>query len=209
MFVQAGAAASAAAPGFHFAIGGRTVARRNRLTLESIPAFTIPLVIAVNNNRAFSSGELASLAGVSSDTLRHYERKGVLTRPRRSSNGYRQYPAEALQRVQLVRRALSVGFTLDELSTILKIRDQGGAPCQEVRTLAAQKLSNIESQLRDLTRLRDELRTTLRDWDARLARRTEGERVGLLESLAANRNATNSLGHVSSSLKQKHTREKK
>ena len=166
-------------------------------------------MIAVNNNGVFSSGELAGLAGVSTDTLRHYERKGVLARPRRSSNGYRQYPTEALQRVQLVRRALSVGFTLDELYTILKVRDQGGAPCQEVRTLAAKKLSNVESQLRDLTRLRDELRTTLRDWDVRLARRTKGERVGLLESLAANRNATNSSGHVSSSLKQKHTKEKK
>ena len=156
-------------------------------------------MIAVNNNGVFSSGELARLAGVSTDTLRHYERKGVLARPRRSSNGYRQYPAEALQRVQLVRRALSVGFTLDELSTILKVRDQGGAPCQEVRTLAGKKL----------TRLRDELRTTLRDWDVRLARRTKGERVGLLESLAANPSATNSSGHVSSSLKQKHTKEKK
>ncbi len=128
---------------------------------------------AVSKNGIFSSGELAGLAGVSSDTLRHYERKGVLARPRRSCNGYRQYPAEALQRVQLVRRALSVGFTLDELSTILKVRDRGGAPCQEVRTLAAKKLSNIESQLSHLTKLREELRTTLRDWDVRLARRSQ------------------------------------
>ena len=163
----------------------------------------------MNKNEAFSSGELARLAGVSSDTLRHYERKGVLMHPRRSANGYRQYPPEALQRVQLIRRALSVGFTLDELSKILKVRDQGGAPCQEVRTLAAKKLSNIETQLLDLTRLRDELRTTLRDWDVRLAGRTKGERVGLLESLAVSRNRTNSSRHVSSSLKRKHFKEKK
>src|SRR5881397_3624794 len=110
----------------------------------------------------FSSSELASLVGVSSDTLRHYERKGVLAPPRRSTNRYRRYPPEALQRVQLVRRALSVGFTLDELAAILKVRDQGGAPCEEVRTLAGQKLLNLESQLRDLTKLRDELRTTLK-----------------------------------------------
>jgi DNA-binding transcriptional MerR regulator len=76
-----------------------------------------------------SSGELADLAGVSRDTLRHYERKGVLPRPLRSQNSYRQYPPEALQRVQLVRRALSVGFTLDELAKVLKVRDGGGAPC--------------------------------------------------------------------------------
>lgn len=165
--------------------------------------------MTLNKNEDLTSGELAGLAGVSSDTLRHYERKGVLARPRRSPNGYRQYPPEAVHRVQLVRRALGVGFTLDELSRILKVRDQGGAPCQEVRTLAAKKLSNVESQLLDLTKLRDELRSTLRDWDMRLARRTKGERVSLLESLAVSRNRTNSPRYVSSPLKRKHTKEKK
>ena len=143
-----------------------------------------PSVRDVSNTEYLSSGQLAELAGVSTDTLRYYERQRVLPRPRRGANGYRQYPAEALQRVQLVRRALSIGFTLDELSRILKVRDDGGAPCQEVRNLAAQKLSNIETQLRDLTTLRDDLRMTLKRWDARLARRSKGERVGLLESLS-------------------------
>ena len=137
----------------------------------------------MSKNGFWSSAELAELAGVSTDTLRHYERKGVLARPRRSSNRYRQYPSEALQRVQLVRRALSVGFTLDELARILKERDHGGAPCEEVRHLATQKLSNVEKQLRDLMTLRNDLRATLRDWDERLANRSKGERAGLLESL--------------------------
>jgi DNA-binding transcriptional MerR regulator len=139
---------------------------------------------AVSGNGALSSGELAHLAGVSRDTLRHYERKGVLPRPLRGHNGYRQYPSEALQRVQLVRRALSVGFTLDELAKVLKVRDAGGAPCEEVRKLAAQKLLNVQDQLRELTALRDDLQKTLSDWDARLARRTTGKRANLLESLS-------------------------
>ena len=138
----------------------------------------------VSSNGALSSGELAGLAGVSRDTLRHYERKGVLPRPLRGHNGYRQYPAEALQRVQLVRRALSVGFTLDELAKVLKVRDAGGAPCEEVRKLAAQKLVNVQDQLRELTALRDDLQRTLRDWDQRLARRAVGKRANLLESLS-------------------------
>jgi len=133
---------------------------------------------------ALSSGELAQLAGVSRDTLRHYERKGVLPRPLRGHNAYRRYPAEALQRVQLVRRALSVGFTLDELAKVLKVRDDGGAPCEEVRSLAAQKLLNVEEQIRELSNLRDELQKTLKDWDARLTRRTRGKRANLLESLS-------------------------
>ena len=143
---------------------------------------------AASSNGTLSSGELADLAGVSRDTLRHYERKAVLPRPLRGHNGYRQYPREALQRVQLVRRALSVGFTLDELARVLKVRDAGGAPCEEVRRLAAQKLLNVQDQLRELTVLRDDLQKTLRDWDARLTRRTTGDRANLLESLAADPN---------------------
>jgi DNA-binding transcriptional MerR regulator len=138
---------------------------------------------ASSSNGALSSGELADLAGVSRDTLRHYERKGVLARPLRGQNGYRRYPPEALQRVQLVRRALSVGFTLDELGRVLKVRDAGGAPCEEVRRLAAQKLVNVQDQLRELTELRDDLQETLKDWDAQLARRANGKRANLLESL--------------------------
>jgi DNA-binding transcriptional MerR regulator len=131
------------------------------------------------------AGELARLAGVSTDTLRHYERKGVLPSPRRSANGYREYPAEALARVALVRRALSVGFTLDELAQILRARARGVAPCREVRELAARKLAGVEERLRELRAVREELRSALADWDSRLAGTKAGERAGLLESLAA------------------------
>ena len=131
------------------------------------------------------AGELARLAGVSTDTLRHYERKGVLQRPRRAANGYRQYPPGALARVLLVRRALAVGFTLDELARVLSVRDGGAAPCKEVRALAATKLAEVEERLAQLGELRDELRATLKDWDGRLAKTTGGGRAGLLESLAA------------------------
>lgn len=156
-----------------------------------------------------SSGELAKSAGVSTDTLRHYERKGVLGRPQRRRNGYRQYPASALDRVRLVRRALAVGFTLDELAGILRVRDGGGAPCHEVRALAASKLRQVETQLSDLTALRDELRTTLQDWDGRLKRKPTGVRANLLESLRSSEsNATRSSRRLSSPLKPKKKKEK-
>jgi len=133
--------------------------------------------------KPFTAGELARAAAVSTDTLRHYERKGVIGRPLRGANGYRQYPPATLNRVRLVRRALGIGFTLDELAAILKLRERGGTPCREVRRLAGEKLASTEERLRELTELRDELRTTLKEWDARLAKTAKGNRAGLLEAL--------------------------
>ena len=97
--------------------------------------------------RPLRSTQLARLAGVSPDTLRYYERKGLLPKAARSANGYREYPAEACARVRMVRRAVALGFTLDELARIVRVRDQGGAPCHEVRALAARKLVLIERRL--------------------------------------------------------------
>jgi DNA-binding transcriptional MerR regulator len=129
------------------------------------------------------SGDLSRMAGVSTDTLRHYERKGLLT-SQRASNGYREYSPEALARVRLVQHALSVGFSLNELATFLKVRDQGGAPCRQVRALAAKKLEDLEGRICALHGLRDDLRVMLDDWDTRLAGTKNGGRAWLLETLA-------------------------
>jgi DNA-binding transcriptional MerR regulator len=137
----------------------------------------------LNGKSYLRSSEVARLTGVSTDTLRHYERKGIIPRPRRSANGYREYPPATVARIRLVQRALAVGFTLAELAMVLKQRDQGGTPCRAVRALAETKLAGIEQQLQELTALRDEFRDILQDWDARLAQTRQGNRAGLLESL--------------------------
>ncbi len=137
-------------------------------------------------SRPLRAGELARLCGVSTDTLRHYERVGVLPRPRRTAAGYREYPAEAAVRVQIVRRALRLGFSLAELARILRVRDRGGAPCREVRALAVAKLENLERQLAELAALRDQFRDLIADWDFRLTRTPNGQRAGLLDTLAEN-----------------------
>jgi DNA-binding transcriptional MerR regulator len=142
------------------------------------------------------AGELARAVGVSADTLHHYERKGVLPRPRRSANGYREYPPEAIDRVRLVRRALAIGFTLDELARILRARDRGVAPCREVRALAASKLASVEERLRELVAVREELRAVMSEWDARLARTPAGARASLLESLAASQQLNETHAHA-------------
>ena len=131
------------------------------------------------------SGELARECGVSADTLRHYERIGVLQRPKRTASGYREYPREASKRVRLVRRALEIGFTLEELAEILKVRDSGGAPCRKVRALAESKLEQVIRKIDDLCDLRDHMRKVLAHWDERLSGTPQGARAGLLEALMA------------------------
>lgn len=129
------------------------------------------------------AGDLARLCGISTDTLRHYERVGVLARPGRSAAGYRQYPPEAAARVRMVRRALALGFTLSELAGILRTRERGGIPCREVRALAEAKLEQLERQLAETTALRDHLRELLAHWDERLRSTPAGARALLLEAL--------------------------
>jgi DNA-binding transcriptional MerR regulator len=133
--------------------------------------------------RVFRSGELARLAGVSTDLLRHYERVGILPLPIRAANRYRRYPAQSLDRVRVVRCALSLGFSLRELAQIFAIADSGGIPCKRARALAGEKLRQVELGLAELRTLRRLLRRLLKDWDRRLASVPAGHRAGLLDSL--------------------------
>ena len=129
------------------------------------------------------SGEVAQLAGVSPDTLRHYERLKLIAVPRRSEGNYRMYPADTVDRVRLIRRALAVGFSLPELARILKVRDANGVPCRQARRLLEEKLTQVEQQITDLAAMRDHLRLVLKDWDDRLNATPDGKQARLLETL--------------------------
>jgi DNA-binding transcriptional MerR regulator len=130
------------------------------------------------------SGTLAKAAGVSADTIRHYERIGVLPRATRTESGYRIFPASALQRVQVVRRALRIGFTLAELSEVLKVRDSGGAPCGRVFEMAQEKLKGISADIEALRRTERYLKRVLSDWESRMDQAGAGEKSHLLYSLS-------------------------
>ncbi len=134
--------------------------------------------------RTLGAGELARLSGVSTDTLRHYERKGLLPPPPRTAGGYRRYPSDALTRVRLIQRALVIGFSLNELARVLQERAKGGAPCQKVRSIVEGRLADLNQQLADLELLKRDLHALLEDWDARLARTPAGQPAHLLERLA-------------------------
>jgi DNA-binding transcriptional MerR regulator len=113
---------------------------------------------------------LATLTGVSTDTLRHYERKQVLAIPGCSQGGYRPYPPEAVAEVRLVRRALAIGFTLSDLvacqsATVAAHRARAS------RTLVAERLAELETRLRDLTARRSAHRANAHGARGRRARR--------------------------------------
>jgi MerR family copper efflux transcriptional regulator len=99
-------------------------------------------------SKGLRSGTLAKAAEVSPDTIRNYEKIGVLPRAARTVSGYRVYPASAVERVLVVQRALRIGFTLAELAEVLKARDAGGVPCQRVYELAQGKLKGIEADIK-------------------------------------------------------------
>ncbi len=134
--------------------------------------------------RSLHSGELATLAGVSADTLRHYERKGLLPPAPRLANGYRVYRAEALHRVRMIRSALRLGFSIDELARVLRVRAAGGVPCHEVRNMAAAKLRDLREREKELTQMVRLLGNVIRDWDRRL-QNSNGRPAHLLQSLAS------------------------
>ncbi|HMG55597.1 MAG TPA: MerR family transcriptional regulator [Kofleriaceae bacterium] len=127
-------------------------------------------------------GELAHLAGLSPDTLRHYERLGLLAAAR-TPGRFREYGADAIRRVEMIQAALAIGFTLAELSEIVAERAAGRAPCHRVRALAADKLVELTERIAELSRLRARLQRTLAAWDDRLATAPSGAAARLLESL--------------------------
>ena len=143
-----------------------------------------PVPGVMKSSPPIRSGELARLALVSRDTLRYYERHGLLQKPLRSQAGYRLYDAEALGRVRLIRGALALGFRIDELARILKQRDHGQPPCREVCELAAGKIAELGERIDELCELKRLLEAELRSWKRQVARSGNGQ-AKLLEGFIA------------------------
>ena len=117
------------------------------------------------------SGQLAHLTGVSTDTLRHYERLGLVPLPQRTAANYREYSPASQQRVELIQRALTIGFSLSELKTILAVRDKRGAPCRRARELLNSKIVDVNRQVENLTLFRVELVRLSKGWESDCAGR--------------------------------------
>jgi Hg(II)-responsive transcriptional regulator len=103
------------------------------------------------------TSELAGRAGVNSETLRYYERRGLLNEPPRTSGGYRDYPDAAVELLRFVKRAQELGFTLDEVEELLHLDSGGPDSCDAARALAEARKADLEARIADLQRMRDSL----------------------------------------------------
>ena len=128
-------------------------------------------------------GQLAKLAGVKPDTVRFYERAGLLPKPGRSPNGYRSYGKPALDEIRFIRKAQSLGFSLDEIRRILSLRGQGKTTCRCVVAMAEATLSETETKLKELQNFRDNLASNLTRWRKTAGRvKAVAEFCALIES---------------------------
>lgn len=120
-------------------------------------------------NRLFI-GTLAKQAGVNPRTIRYYEAIGLLPQAQRGENRYRVYPKEAVELLQFIAKAQSLGFTLSEIREIVGIRRMGSEPCAHVRALMELKIADLDRMLTDLVTLRKRLKRLLVGWKERRER---------------------------------------
>lgn len=131
--------------------------------------------------KALTIGQIARDAGVSVETVRFYERQGLLTPPERTPSGYRQYEEDAVWRLRFIRRAKEVGFTLKEVKELLSLRLDAATTCEDVRSRAEAKIAHIDDKIHTLHRMRERL---VKLTEA-CARRSTTGRCPILEALDA------------------------
>lgn len=104
-----------------------------------------------------TTGEVADQADVTVQTVRYYERRGLLPEPPRSSGGFRQYSPDHVDRIRFIKRAQELGFTLEEANELLQLRVTPDADRADVRSVAEDKIDEVEDKMRTLRRIRDSL----------------------------------------------------
>ena len=102
-------------------------------------------------------GQVARQAGVGVETVRFYEREGLLEEPPRRASGYRQYSEQVVRRIHFIKRAQKLGFSLKEITELLTLRVDGQTSCEEVKQRTEAKIAEVEQKLSELQRMRQAL----------------------------------------------------
>jgi DNA-binding transcriptional MerR regulator len=117
----------------------------------------------------FQIGSVASRSGLTVDTIRFYEKQGLIAKPSRSEGGFRLYTEAAIERLSFVSRAQTLGFSLEEIRELLLLRNAGGEACSHVHDLLDQKLTVIHAKITELRRLERHLKEAKGRCDRELA----------------------------------------
>jgi len=115
--------------------------------------------------KSLTIGHLAKQAGVNLETVRYYERRGLLPRPPRSASGYRLFPAEASRRLRFIRRAQELGFSLTEIGELLSLWVSRSTTSRDIRARAEAKITDIEAKIKSLGSMKKTLRKLTRVCD--------------------------------------------
>lgn len=126
-------------------------------------------------------GQVASAAHVNVETIRYYERRGLMPPPERSRSGYRQYEPAAVRRLRFVKRAQALGFTLAEIGELLDLRADPVRSCEQVEAEASRAIARIDRQIEELERMREALAPLRRACHER----PPGEECPILDALEA------------------------
>lgn len=105
--------------------------------------------------------EVAAEAGISADTVRYYERIGLLPEPERSASGYRLYEGDAVERLRFIKHAQRFGLRLEDIGELLEIRERGLCPCGHTRTLLERRAAQLTEEMAAMARLRDDIEAML------------------------------------------------
>jgi DNA-binding transcriptional MerR regulator len=124
-------------------------------------------------------GEVARLSGIGIEALRFYERGGLLGRPGRTASGYRVYDQAVLHRLDFIKRAQILGFSLDEIKRIIADKQAGKSPCREVREIVRHRLAELDERMKEMRRYRNELGAALMKWEE--TGEIDGHICGLIE----------------------------
>ncbi|MEZ5489311.1 MAG: helix-turn-helix domain-containing protein [Gammaproteobacteria bacterium] len=98
-------------------------------------------------------GELAATSGCNAETIRYYEKIGLIPEPRRAANGYREYDKLHQERLHFVQRGRELGFTIDDLKSLLSLVDRNAVSCNEVEKMATQHLESVQNKIEQLKRM--------------------------------------------------------
>lgn len=112
-------------------------------------------------SKGLTVGKLAAAAGIHLETVRYYERIGLMPLPARTESGYRSYDLHHVRRLSFIRRARELGFGIEEIRALLALAEPGHASCAEVRTLTLAHLDEVRAKIADLHRLEDILSRTV------------------------------------------------